>query len=137
MQNHDLVGRREDDASRSHSHGSLHVISRTWSANFRRDCSVFCVYAWWTRAKGKSRPVKRDMASEEAALPREHLEDRAFAKYGLPSRENTTVSWPAARSIYRLSSPLIFFYTFHRTNLIVSSVFAAYFDCEILHLAFV
>lgn len=65
------------------------------------------------------------------------FEGRAVAKYGLPHGEITTAPRLAARSILRPRPPPALFYTFHRTNLIIRSVFAAYFDCEILHLAFV
>lgn len=83
--------------------------------------------------------TRRDMASEEAALPSREAfpEDRAFAKYRPPFGVITIVSRHVTRPIRQPGSWHAPTYTFHRTNLIIRSVFAAYFDCEILHLAFV
>lgn len=65
------------------------------------------------------------------------FEGRAFAKYERLFCEIRTAPRAVSWSIHGLDLPPCFLYTFHRTNLIICSVFAAYFDCEILHLAFV
>lgn len=88
-------------------------------------------------SQGKITPCQTRHGVEGSRVTWRTFQDRAFAKYGLLYREITTAPRLAAQLIHRPKSPSAFLYTFHRTNLIIRSVFAAYFDCEILHLAFV
>jgi len=85
----------------------------------------------------KITPCQTRHGVEGSRVTSRTFEGRAFAKYGLLSREITIASRLVARPIHCPRLPPAFLYTFHRTNLIIRSVFAAYFDCEILHLAFV
>lgn len=81
----------------------------------------------------------RDMASfsRRVTLRWGHMKSRLKSrKYGLKMRFKFPMSlwknWGLQGWFYWDNYP----YTYHRANLIIRSVFAAYFHCEILHLAY-